>query len=215
VLAYLAESCMVKLKPLPAIKGLNRYFPPLAVDPPYQQPSGPSPMEHTRHQVIPLGHHSPPKPFSNLTSGPLLNRCFPRWQWTPRISSLPGQDVLRPLSRPLSPPGNHIIVLKGNVASESAVVKLSGKEIPIFRGPVVAFDTEEAAFEVGTHYLSYQFHCYHHHHHHNDQHHLSAPTDSPHGRAGIIIIFVTHCHHDPIISLFIIVIIIMTMGRAS
>jgi len=61
----------------------------------------------------------------------------------------PGEiDVLRPLSRPLSAAGNHIIVLRGNLAIKSAVMKLSGKEIEIFEGPAIVFDGEMAAFEA-------------------------------------------------------------------
>jgi dihydroxy-acid dehydratase len=37
------------------------------------------------------------------------------------------QAVLRPVSDPLSPPGRHMVVLTGNLAGESAVIKLSGK----------------------------------------------------------------------------------------
>ena len=56
--------------------------------------------------------------------------------------------MLRPVSRPLSPAGNHIIVLQGNLARQSAVMKLSGKEIDLFEGPAVVFDGEMAAFEA-------------------------------------------------------------------
>ncbi len=37
------------------------------------------------------------------------------------------QAVLRPVANPLSPPGRHMVVLTGNLASDSAVIKLSGK----------------------------------------------------------------------------------------
>ncbi|KAL1525689.1 hypothetical protein AB1Y20_020540 [Prymnesium parvum] len=57
-------------------------------------------------------------------------------------------DVLRPLSRPLAPAGNHIIVLRGNLAEKSAVMKLSGKEMDVFEGPSIVFDGEMAAFEA-------------------------------------------------------------------
>ena len=44
------------------------------------------------------------------------------------VAELPiRQDVLRPVSAPLSPPGRHMVVLTGNLAAESAVIKLSGK----------------------------------------------------------------------------------------
>jgi len=37
------------------------------------------------------------------------------------------QDVLRPLSNPIKPTG-HITILRGNLAPDSAVAKLTGKE---------------------------------------------------------------------------------------
>eukprot|EP01012_Entosiphon_sulcatum_P037729 TRINITY_DN4857_c0_g1_i1.p1 TRINITY_DN4857_c0_g1~~TRINITY_DN4857_c0_g1_i1.p1 ORF type:complete len:600 (-),score=89.25 TRINITY_DN4857_c0_g1_i1:15-1718(-) len=58
------------------------------------------------------------------------------------------QEVLRPVTRPLAPPGNHILVLRGNLAKDSAVLKLSGKQIPSFVGPAIVFDGEFAAFEA-------------------------------------------------------------------
>ena len=51
--------------------------------------------------------------------------------------------VLMPCSAPFSPAGNHLLMLKGNLASESAVLKLSGKIWDRFSGPVSpAFATE-------------------------------------------------------------------------
>ncbi|CAK9046878.1 Dihydroxy-acid dehydratase (DAD) [Durusdinium trenchii] len=46
---------------------------------------------------------------------------------TPSVAALGLQDVLYPVTKPLAPAGNHILVLKGNLAPESAVCKLSGK----------------------------------------------------------------------------------------
>uniref|UniRef100_A0A7S4BFP0 dihydroxy-acid dehydratase n=2 Tax=Chrysotila carterae TaxID=13221 RepID=A0A7S4BFP0_CHRCT len=66
----------------------------------------------------------------------------------PTIAELGAQTVLLPVSAPVSPPGNHIIVLRGNIASESAVMKLSGKEVPFFEGPARCFDSEMDAFET-------------------------------------------------------------------
>jgi len=56
------------------------------------------------------------------------------------------QEVLRPFSDPLSPAGNHIIVLSGNLAPESAVLKLSGKTDIRHTGPARCFDAEDDAF---------------------------------------------------------------------
>src|SRR5579863_6938572 len=57
------------------------------------------------------------------------------------------QDVVRPTSKPLSPTGG-VVVLKGNLAPQGAIVKVAGMQgIALkFRGPARCFDTEEAAF---------------------------------------------------------------------
>merc|ERR1719499_153906 len=67
---------------------------------------------------------------------------------TPRLSEIQSQKVVFPLSNPLSPPGNHIVVLKGSLAPESCVIKLSGKQMNEFRGTARVFDGEDAAFSA-------------------------------------------------------------------
>lgn len=65
-----------------------------------------------------------------------------------RLSEIGQQDVVFPISSPVAPAGRHILILKGNLAPESAVLKLSGKDIAgVFRGPAVVFDGEEQAFQ--------------------------------------------------------------------
>ncbi len=59
----------------------------------------------------------------------------------------PGQEVVRPLSRPLSPNGG-LVVLKGNLAPEGCVLKVAGHERPAHRGPARVFEREEDAFEA-------------------------------------------------------------------
>ncbi len=64
----------------------------------------------------------------------------------------PGQDVVRPLDRPLRPTG-HLQILRGSLAPEGAVAKITGKEGTHFSGPARVFDSEEsalAALEAGT-----------------------------------------------------------------
>lgn len=64
-------------------------------------------------------------------------------------SLTPGQDIVRPLSNPLKKTG-HLQILKGNLAPEGAVAKITGKEGTRFAGPARVFDSEElmiAAFE--------------------------------------------------------------------
>jgi len=56
-----------------------------------------------------------------------------------------GQQVLRPLSKPIKPTGG-LVILKGNLAPEGCVVKVAGHSIMTFRGPAKVFDREEDAF---------------------------------------------------------------------
>jgi dihydroxy-acid dehydratase len=57
----------------------------------------------------------------------------------------PGQEVVRPLDRPLKPTGG-LVILKGNLAPEGCVVKIAGHDMQHFRGPARVFDLEEDAF---------------------------------------------------------------------
>jgi dihydroxy-acid dehydratase len=54
-----------------------------------------------------------------------------------------GQRVIRPLDAPIHPTG-HIRILRGNLAPEGAVGKITGKEGTSFSGPANVFDSEEA-----------------------------------------------------------------------
>uniref|UniRef100_A0A7S0G7R9 dihydroxy-acid dehydratase n=1 Tax=Rhodosorus marinus TaxID=101924 RepID=A0A7S0G7R9_9RHOD len=59
-----------------------------------------------------------------------------------------GQDVIREFDNVLAPPGNHVVVMRGNLAPEGSVIKLSGKELEIHRGPARCFDSEEDALNA-------------------------------------------------------------------
>ena len=59
----------------------------------------------------------------------------------------PGQEVVRPLARPLKASGG-LVILKGSLAPEGCVVKVAGHERLHHTGPARVFDTEEAAFEA-------------------------------------------------------------------
>jgi dihydroxy-acid dehydratase len=61
----------------------------------------------------------------------------------------PGQEVVHPLSDPLKPTGG-IAILRGNLAPEGSVVKLSGHERVHHEGPARVFDGEEAAMAAVT-----------------------------------------------------------------
>jgi dihydroxy-acid dehydratase len=55
------------------------------------------------------------------------------------------QDVVRPTSRPISASGG-LMVLKGNLAPQGAIVKVAGMSGSRFTGPARCFDCEEDAF---------------------------------------------------------------------
>jgi dihydroxy-acid dehydratase len=59
----------------------------------------------------------------------------------------PKQEVVRPLSDPIAPTGG-LVILRGNLAPEGSVVKISGHVRPSHRGPARVFDSEEDAFEA-------------------------------------------------------------------
>ncbi|WP_128895771.1 dihydroxy-acid dehydratase [Longirhabdus pacifica] len=58
-----------------------------------------------------------------------------------------GQDVIRPFDQPLKPEGP-LVVLKGNLAPEGAVAKMSGVKSSSITGPARVFDSEEDATEA-------------------------------------------------------------------
>jgi dihydroxy-acid dehydratase len=57
------------------------------------------------------------------------------------------QDVIRPWSNPLYSQG-HLAILKGNLAAEGAVAKISGVKEPRITGRARVFDSEEACMPV-------------------------------------------------------------------
>jgi dihydroxy-acid dehydratase len=61
----------------------------------------------------------------------------------------PGQPVIAPLDRPLKKTGG-LVVLKGNLAPEGCVAKISGHERLEQRGPARVFDCEEEAMAAVT-----------------------------------------------------------------
>lgn len=58
------------------------------------------------------------------------------------------QDVIYSLEKPLAQPGHHIRILRGNLAPEGAVLKLSGKEMEFHKGPARVFECEEDALNA-------------------------------------------------------------------
>ncbi len=62
----------------------------------------------------------------------------------------PGQEVVRPLSDPIKPTGG-LVILKGSLAPEGCVIKVTGLGRGAHRGPARVFDSEEAAMGAVTH----------------------------------------------------------------
>ncbi len=58
----------------------------------------------------------------------------------PELSA--GQDIVHPVSDPIKSSG-HLRILRGNLAPEGAVAKITGKEGLVFTGPALCYDSEE------------------------------------------------------------------------
>jgi dihydroxy-acid dehydratase len=58
------------------------------------------------------------------------------------------QDVIYSLEKPLAQPGHHILIIRGNLAPEGAVLKLSGKEMEFHKGSARVFECEEDALNA-------------------------------------------------------------------
>ncbi len=61
----------------------------------------------------------------------------------------PGQEVIVPLDKPLKKTGG-LVILRGNLAPEGCVAKISGHERLSHRGPARVFDSEEDAMTAVT-----------------------------------------------------------------
>jgi dihydroxy-acid dehydratase len=57
------------------------------------------------------------------------------------------QDVIRPWDRPVYPHG-HLAVLRGNLAPDGCVAKITGLKSPAITGPARVFDSEPAAMDA-------------------------------------------------------------------
>jgi dihydroxy-acid dehydratase len=58
-----------------------------------------------------------------------------------------GQDVIRAIDKPLYAQG-HLAILKGNLAPEGCVAKITGLKNPVITGPARVFDSEDAAMQA-------------------------------------------------------------------
>jgi dihydroxy-acid dehydratase len=59
----------------------------------------------------------------------------------------PGQEVIRPWHRPLYPHG-HLAILRGNLAEQGSVAKITGVKSPSITGPARVFESEEQCLEA-------------------------------------------------------------------
>ena len=59
----------------------------------------------------------------------------------------PQQDVIRPIHNPLYSTG-HLAVLRGNLAEEGSVAKISGVKHPVITGPAKVYGSEEECLEA-------------------------------------------------------------------
>jgi dihydroxy-acid dehydratase len=68
----------------------------------------------------------------------------------PTLEQIAPQDIVFPVAKPVAPPNNHISVLKGNLAPESCLLKLSGKTLEKgqFRGTARVFESEADAMKA-------------------------------------------------------------------
>jgi dihydroxy-acid dehydratase len=57
------------------------------------------------------------------------------------------QDVIRPLSKPMYQQG-HLAILKGNLAPEGCVAKITGLKNPVMTGPARVFEDEQSALKA-------------------------------------------------------------------
>ena len=64
-----------------------------------------------------------------------------------KVNAYPrNQNIIRPLNRPIKKDG-HLVILRGNLAPEGAVAKITGKEGLHFKGRAIVFESEEEALK--------------------------------------------------------------------
>jgi dihydroxy-acid dehydratase len=66
-----------------------------------------------------------------------------------KAKETPGQEVIVPFDKPLKATGG-LVILRGNIAPEGCVIKISGHERLEHRGPARVFDSEEDAMAAVT-----------------------------------------------------------------
>ncbi|HET6318164.1 MAG TPA: dihydroxy-acid dehydratase [Chloroflexota bacterium] len=85
--------------------------------------------------------------FANGEAMTVTGRTFA--QEAALAEEAPGQDVVRPLDKPLKTSGG-LVILHGSLAPEGAVIKVAGYDKQQHTGPARVFDGEEAAMAAVT-----------------------------------------------------------------
>ena len=63
------------------------------------------------------------------------------------VEETPGQQVIASIEQPIKETGG-LLILRGNLAPEGCVIKVSGQKRDVFSGPARVFDGEEACFDA-------------------------------------------------------------------
>ena len=63
------------------------------------------------------------------------------------VEETPGQQVIASIDQPIKETGG-LLILRGNLAPEGCVIKVSGQNRDLFSGPARVFDDEEACFDA-------------------------------------------------------------------
>ncbi|MCB0385322.1 MAG: dihydroxy-acid dehydratase, partial [Bdellovibrionales bacterium] len=59
-----------------------------------------------------------------------------------------GQDVISSIEKPFAEPGHHLVIMRGNLAPDGSVLKVSGKNLDTHKGPARIFEREEDALDA-------------------------------------------------------------------
>jgi dihydroxy-acid dehydratase len=86
---------------------------------------------------------------AGLIDGECPTSTAASWRGMAAVPGAPpaGQTVIRPLDAALYAEG-HLAVLRGNLAPDGAVAKISGLKKPLIRGPARVFEDEASAMEA-------------------------------------------------------------------
>ncbi len=105
------------------------------------QPSTPASSPGTNPASVPASN-SASEPAASPTSGSATDQLSGKMPTAP-----PWPRVIRPWDDPVQTSG-HLAILKGNLAPEGAVAKISGGSQPAITGPARVFDAEEACMQA-------------------------------------------------------------------